>query len=63
MSSHSPEAMFDLIMKNKTKPVHEVRLGHIKAAVWKNGNRSRINGCCSGKPISRNDVESGGIQQ
>ena len=23
-------------MENKTKPVHEVRLGFIKAAVWKN---------------------------
>ncbi len=26
----------DLSMNSKTKPVHEVRLGHIKAAVWKN---------------------------
>jgi hypothetical protein len=23
-------------MKAKTKPIHEVRLGHIKAAVWRN---------------------------
>ncbi|HOW64848.1 MAG TPA: hypothetical protein P5186_18270 [Candidatus Paceibacterota bacterium] len=23
-------------MKNKTKPIHEVRLGFVKAAVWKN---------------------------
>jgi len=23
-------------MQTKTKPIHEVRLGHIKAAVWKN---------------------------
>jgi len=23
-------------MKNKTPPIHEVRLGYIKAAVWKN---------------------------
>ena len=24
------------LMQTKTKPIHEVRLGHIKAAVWKN---------------------------
>ena len=27
-------------MQNKTKPVHEVRLGCIKAAVWKNNTES-----------------------
>ena len=26
----------DVLMKTKTKPVHEVRLGFIKAAVWRN---------------------------
>ena len=26
----------DVCMQTKTKPIHEVRLGHIKAAVWKN---------------------------
>ena len=25
-----------VLMKNKTKPIHEVRLGFIKAAVWRN---------------------------
>jgi hypothetical protein len=24
------------VMQTKTKPIHEVRLGHLKAAVWKN---------------------------
>ncbi len=32
-SDYSPP---DLSMNSKTKPVHEVRLGHIKAAVWRN---------------------------
>mgnify|MGYP001052741661 CR=1 FL=1 len=26
----------DVPMKNKSKPIHEVRIGAIKAAVWKN---------------------------
>ena len=26
----------DVPMKNKTRPIHEVRLGSIRAAVWKN---------------------------
>ena len=26
----------DVLMKIKTKPIHEVRLGFIKAAVWRN---------------------------
>lgn len=30
------------IMKNKTKPIHEVRLGHIKAAVWKNETEAGV---------------------
>ena len=31
-----PEATFVVPMKNKAKPIHEVRLGFIKAAVWRN---------------------------
>ncbi len=34
MDSFNSATAFD--MGNKTKPVHEVRLGYIKAAVWKN---------------------------
>ncbi|MCX6917639.1 MAG: hypothetical protein NT167_32160 [Verrucomicrobia bacterium] len=29
-------------MKNKTKPIHEVRLGSIKAAVWKNETEAGV---------------------
>ena len=29
-------------MPNKTKPIHEVRLGHIKAAVWKNETEAGV---------------------
>ena len=29
-------------MKNKTKPVHEVRLGAIKAAVWRNETENGV---------------------
>ena len=29
-------------MNNKTKPVHEVRLGHIKAAVWRNETENGV---------------------
>ena len=29
-------------MKNKTKPIHEVRLGYIKAAVWKNETEAGV---------------------
>ena len=29
-------------MKNKTKPVHEVRLGCIKAAVWRNDTEAGV---------------------
>jgi len=41
MNSRNPETTFDP-MKNKTKPVHEVRLGHIKAAVWKNETEAGV---------------------
>ena len=29
-------------MPNKTKPIHEVRLGHIKAAVWRNETEAGV---------------------
>ena len=29
-------------MKAKTKPIHEVRLGHIKAAVWRNETEAGV---------------------
>ena len=29
-------------MNNKTKPVHEVRIGHIKAAIWRNETESGV---------------------
>ena len=41
MNSRKPETTFDP-MKNKTKPVHEVRLGHIKAAVWSNDTEAGV---------------------
>ena len=31
-----------LMPTNKTKPIHEVRLGHIKAAVWKNETETGV---------------------
>jgi len=32
----------DDLMKNKSKPIHEVRLGLIKAAVWKNDTEAGV---------------------
>ena len=32
----------EVIMKEKTKPTHEVRLGAIKAAVWKNDTSNGV---------------------
>jgi hypothetical protein len=32
----------DVPMKNKTRPIHEVRLGSIKAAVWKNDTEAGV---------------------
>ena len=29
-------------MQNKPRPIHEVRLGHIKAAVWKNETEAGV---------------------
>jgi len=36
------EATFTVPMKNKPKPIHEVRLGFIKAAVWRNETESGV---------------------
>ena len=36
MNSHDELSSNNVPMQTKTKPIHEVRLGHIKAAVWKN---------------------------
>jgi hypothetical protein len=33
---------FETSMPNKQKPVHEVRLGAIKAAVWKNDTQNGV---------------------
>ena len=35
-------AFDDFSMKDKTKPIHEVRLGAIKAAVWKNDTSNGV---------------------
>jgi hypothetical protein len=32
----------DDLMKNKSKPIHEVRLGFIKAAVWRNETEAGV---------------------
>ena len=32
----------NFLMKNKQKPIHEVRIGHIKAAVWKNETEAGV---------------------
>lgn len=37
-----PEATFTVPMKNKAKPIHEVRLGSIKAAVWRNKTEAGV---------------------
>jgi hypothetical protein len=42
MDSVNAETAFDHVMKNKTKPVHEVRLGYIKAAVWRNETEAGV---------------------
>ena len=36
------EATFDVRMKNMQKPIHEVRLGSIKAAVWRNETEAGV---------------------
>ncbi|MEI6075998.1 MAG: hypothetical protein WCS94_10515 [Verrucomicrobiota bacterium] len=35
-------SMSEMPMKTKQKPIHEVRLGHIKAAVWKNETEAGV---------------------
>lgn len=42
MDSKSYEPADDFRMKDKQKPIHEVRLGHIKAAVWKNETEAGV---------------------
>src|SRR5438477_7493392 len=42
MNSNSYEPANDFRMKEKQKPIHEVRLGHIKAAVWKNETEAGV---------------------
>ena len=39
-ASASPAS--NVIMPNKTKPIHEVRLGYIKAAVWRNDTEAGV---------------------
>ena len=36
------ETTTNVPMQTKTKPIHEVRLGHIKAAVWKNETENGV---------------------
>jgi hypothetical protein len=36
------QSTVDSRMPNKTRPIHEVRLGHIKAAVWKNETEAGV---------------------
>ena len=42
MDSVNAETAIDHVMKNKTKPVHEVRIGYIKAAVWRNETEAGV---------------------
>ena len=42
MDSVTQLAPQDQRLKNKTKPVHEVRIGCIKAAVWKNETEAGV---------------------
>jgi hypothetical protein len=43
MDSFTELATDDFRMQNtKTKPIHEVRLGHIKAAVWRNETEAGV---------------------
>jgi hypothetical protein len=36
------ETTTNVLMQSKTKPIHEVRLGHTKAAVWKNETEAGV---------------------
>ena len=42
MSPLDSQATFDVRMKNMQKPIHEVRLGSIKAAVWRNETEAGV---------------------
>ena len=42
MEAPQSPAFGDSLMQTKTRPVHEVRLGHIKAAVWKNETETGV---------------------
>lgn len=43
MTFATDNADHDFRMKNtKQKPIHEVRLGHVKAAVWKNETEAGV---------------------
>ena len=63
--------MQDIMQKNKTKPVHEVRIGAIKAAIWANETEAGIirhnvtfarlykgeqNECVSSESFGRDDL-------
>ena len=37
-----PEVVLHVPMQNKPKPIHEVRLGSIKAAVWRNETEAGV---------------------
>ena len=42
MNSRDDLSPNDVPMQTKTKPTHEVRLGHIKAAVWQNETEAAV---------------------
>jgi hypothetical protein len=42
MNSRDQLSPNDVPMQTKTKPTHEVRLGHIKAALWKNETEAGV---------------------
>ena len=42
MNLFPEEQTDDSRMQNKPRPIHEVRLGHIKAAVWKNETEAGV---------------------
>ena len=42
MQDNTGMTFAEVVMKNTTKPIHEVRLGLIKAAVWKNETESGV---------------------
>ena len=42
MNSREALSPNDVSMQTKTKPAHEVRLGHIKAAVWRNETEAGV---------------------